>query len=161
MPKVNPVLLFDLARVFGRYTPDEWRDLMLALQNPAFHDQLLYFVEQARRISDESRRRPAPSSRAAELEFRRAILINQIRSDLRSRPLAELRELAAYLDLDADPRSKRDGLIKSIVRTLSTKTLAEIRKTASASLIDDTIGEDYDRWGRLIMGTPGKGKSSR
>lgn len=155
------MLLFDLARVFGRYTPDEWRDLMLALQSPAFHEELLYFVEQARKISDESRRGRAPSSKAAEMEFRRAVLLNQIRSDLRSRPVAELRELAAYLDLDVDSRSKRDDIIRSIISTLSTKTLSEIRKAAPPSLFDHTIGEDYDRWGRLIMGTSGKGKPSR
>jgi hypothetical protein len=157
LTKVNPLLLVDIARLVSRYSAEEWEDLLELLQSPRFREQMISFVAQIRKISQESQRPSRRWVRSDDVEFRRAMLLDEIRSDLRTRRLNELRELAQFLDVRFDNKTKRAALVNTVMKTLSHRTLSEIRKAAPPKLFERSPGEDYDRWERLIMGPHSKG----
>src|SRR5689334_25042233 len=95
---MNPELLLDIAKLVRKYPPEVWDEFFHYLRSPDVRERILTFVDELNRLSSQSRvdfRRE--NDITEEVLFRRAVLLDQIREDLRKRRLSELREYAESL----------------------------------------------------------------
>jgi hypothetical protein len=155
---INSEMLLDLARLAKRYSPEDWDRLIRALEKPELRRQILHFAQQMKDISKEARRE-SPSIRGAdETNVRKARLLREVRSDLRSRTIKELRDLAYRLGVQVNDRSRRADLIEILIGALAQKDVGEIRRSLTSLLLDRETPDDYTRWGELIMGRTSRAK---
>jgi hypothetical protein len=160
---MNPELLLDIAKLIRKYPPDVWEEFLHELNSRAFRDKLMYAVSELRKLSYESRSysQHVEHTTGSEAIYRRAILLNQVRSDLRKRRIVEIREYAESLGIAFDRRASKELLVRKILRALTAKDIDEIKKTRAATLFDRPVKQDYERWGELIMGRKTKASPRR
>ncbi|HEY6252674.1 MAG TPA: hypothetical protein VI685_22175 [Candidatus Angelobacter sp.] len=157
---MNTELMLDLARLLKRYSPDDWESLLRLLRSANFRDQLIYFAGQMQTLSHESRRRErAEFDEATDVAFRHAVLLQRIKSDLRTRKLSEVRDVAYSLGVPLHGKVSRNEMISRIASALSRKDIAELERSAPSSLFSASASDDYRRWGELIMGKTPRKKS--
>jgi hypothetical protein len=149
---INPNMLLDLARLTKRYSPEDWDSLIKALEKPELRRQILHFAQQMKDLSIEARRGLPQSDDSGETNLRKVRLLREIRSDLRSRKIGELRELAFRLGVQASDRSSRTNLIETVIAALARKDVREIRHSFPATMLERDVPDDYSRWGEVIMG---------
>lgn len=158
---MNPELLLDIAKLIRKYPPDVWEELLQHLHKPDFREKVLYVAREMSRLSHQSRINVAQVSARSddeEILFRRAVLLDQIRTDLRRRRVSEVRGYAESLRIPFDSSMGKEALIKRILKALAAKDVQEIERTRTPTLFGRPVTEDYERWGELIMGKKGRNK---
>jgi len=158
---MNPELLFDIAKLLRKYPVDVWQDFLHDLHKPELRKKLIYFASVLSELSSESRTNFRRNSARDddEILFRKAVLLDQIRTDLTRRRVFEVKDYAESLGIDFDRSTGKAALINRILKTLSTKDLQEVERVRTPRLFSRPVKEDYERWGELIMGK--KTKSPR
>ncbi len=151
---MNPELLLDIAKLLRKYSPGEWEEFLRALREPEFRDRLVYASKELTKLSYQARAN-SPRSNARsddEIAFRRAVLLDRIRTDLARRRISDIREYAQSLGTPSDASTSKQALIGRILRTLASRDIEQLERTGTPRLFGGGLTDDYERWGRLIMG---------
>jgi len=157
---MNPELLIDIARLIRKYPPEVWEDLTDLLHRPELRERVLYLAREMSKLSHQARAGLERNAARAEddIVFRRALLLDQIRTDLETRRGSEVRDYARSLGMGFDKSTTKEVLISRILKMLAAKDVEEIERVRTPTLFSRPVREDYERWGELIMGKKTKPK---
>lgn len=170
MIEVNPGLLADLARLAGRYPPEDWRALIDWMEDPGRRRELALVLDElaaaSRRRRDKSAADPAsgrPPSvpqkidalRATDPE--RAALLEDLWQRLRTRELfpdmGTLRAFAESVGMKGFRATKRDQAVAGVLRHLAELPRADLHAALARPVTNDASRSgEYERWVQLILG---------
>jgi len=171
--QLNPQLVSDLARLATRYKPKDWDELAALLDDEARREQLRTLLLELGEVSrvrrkPAQRRRPKAPSRAAELRqslagVRRedaphADLLDGIWLKLRERELlpsiAAVRAFADAMGLKGMTATRRDQAVTELMLRLIDLPGDALEHRMRQTVVEDRkLGEEYEQWVRLILGS--------
>lgn len=167
---VDPDLLSDLARLAGRYPPEEWQLLIEWLEDPSRRRELVLVLDElaaasarrrTRRLAEgrPARSQPVPKRidalRTSDPE--RATVLEDLWQRLCARELfpdmGSLRAFAETAGMKEFRPTKREQAITALLRYFIELPLAELRATLARPVPNAAARTDeYERWVKLILG---------
>lgn len=172
MTAINPKLIADLARLIGRYDPEDWTALSRLVQDQDSRAKLAAMLDEfadasaRQRLKNRARapaRRTDPNIRDRLVELRasdpqRADVLNDLRMKLRSRELLpdmpSIRAFSQAVGMKTPVSSKRDQAISEIIEYLITLPDGALQTALSRAtmIVDRKLGDEYEKWVTLILG---------
>lgn len=167
---VNPDLLSDLARLAGRYPPEEWQRLIQWLEDASRRRDLALVLDELAAASTRRRARPSAKRHPARSQPvpkridvlrtsdpERAKVLEDLWRRLRGRELfpdmGSLRAFAETAGMKEFRPTKREQAITALLRHLIELPLAELRTTLARPVTSTAARTDeYERWVELILG---------
>ena len=173
MTDFNAQLVGDLARIAGKYPPEEWEALLRILEDPHARGRVTTLLTELMTAS-RSRVRATPTGtdrmrstleelRVAEPE--RAETLNQIWNGLRQKDLAptmaSLRAFAAAVGMKESLASRRDLAVNQVVQYLIATPATELERVVELSE-NSELGSmgDFQSWFELILDKPRAGEAA-
>jgi hypothetical protein len=166
---LNTKLVADLARLVTRYSPDDWRTLLLLFENEETRKLVVLLLDElahasARRRSSNSPSRSTTSAsirqrldEMGEAEPAHAHLLADLWARIRSRELlpemSNLRVFSEEIGMKTLASRNRDQAASEVIghlMNISEMDLKAALKAASAG-VERKLGEEYENWVRLIL----------
>ena len=174
MTELNRQLIADLARLSVRYGPDDWDHLLELLEDERRRGQVTRLLRElaassrARRQNRPKGSRPAPPrahrvrealAAIGEVDPGRAELLEEVWRKLRQRELLPtlplIRAFAEATGLKGLGGSKRDQAVTELMEQIVDMPHEELERLMRETVVQDRkLGEEYERWVRLILGQP-------
>ena len=169
MTHLDPRLLKDLSRLAQRYPPEQWSLLAAWVNDDRNQRKVAYVLQELAEASRSARQRPssrAASSRAEAIrrtikemqgeDPERAAALEGLWDKLRARELlrtmAAMRSFVAHAGLGDLGSSRRDQAVTELMEQLVALPRDEIDRIARTPSTDGRdLGEEYERWVRLIL----------
>lgn len=173
MTTPNPRLLEDIARLVGKYKPEDWEALVAWLREDRLEDLRVLVIEMAlasREVKAQrkprSRTRKQAPSRIPHLRDRikqvrqadpaSADLLDEIWLKLRERELlptvADVRAFAAMLGKKKLDAARRDQAVTELMEHLAGVEPERLQEEMRATLASERrFGDEYERWVSLIL----------
>jgi hypothetical protein len=173
MNELNPKLLADLARLASKYRPKDWEQLAAWLEDEKQRKQLrLLILELAAASRPSRKRRSKPSkgtkrpSAASQVREKlanmriddptRADLLEDTWLKLRERELlptiADVRAFAQAIDSKGIQASRRDQAVTELLEMLIGLPSDSFEHNMRQAVVEDrNLGEEYQRWVKLIL----------
>lgn len=171
MSELNPQLIADLARLATRYAPEEWERLISCLEDEQRRAQISRLLHELAATSRTRRQgsRPvqrssarAPKLREALAQTRdrdpaRAELLEGVWLKLRQRELlptmAMVRAFAEAVGLKGLEATRREQAVTELLEHLVQVPSDVLEQMLRQTIVEDRdLGEEYERWVRLILG---------
>lgn len=170
---MNRKLVEDLARLTARYPPGDWRALLECFEDEARRNQVRELLLELQAASRARPRRPTKrrgakkDSRAAtvrdeikrlrETEPARADFLDDVWTRLRARELLPkmpmVRAFAETVGMKGLETTARDQAVSELMAHLVHVPRESLERSLRATPIEDRqLGEEYERWVRLILG---------
>lgn len=172
MTELNRQLITDLARLAVRYSPDDWDRLLELLEDERRRGQVTTLLRElaassrARRQNRPKGSAPAHAHRVrealaaiGEVDAGRAELLEEVWRKLRQRELLPtlplIRAFAEATGLKGLNASKRDQAVTELMEQIVDMPHEELERLMRDTVVQDRkLGEEYERWVRLILGQP-------
>ncbi len=173
MNELNPKLLADLARLASKYRPKDWEQLAAWLEDEKQRKQLRLLILELAAASRPSRKRrskpskgtkrPAAASQVREKlanmridDPTRADLLEDTWLKLRERELlptiADVRAFAQAIDSKGIQASRRDQAVTELLEILIALPSDSFEHNMRQAVVEDrNLGEEYQRWVKLIL----------
>jgi len=166
-PNINTDLIYDLARLARKYTPEDWDDLLRLLNDDNSRRQVVNLLQEIRAVSSTSRKRSLKSRKATRIpdllkdvrskDPEKGIILSEFWKRLRNHELlvkvSNIRMFANTVGLQDITSTKRDQAIGELMRQmidLPREKVEDALKKATAE--PRNFGEEYERWVSLILG---------
>jgi hypothetical protein len=170
---VNRKLVEDLGRLAARYPPSDWRALLECLEDETRRNQVRELLLDLQFASSSRPRRPT-KARSAKKESRAAIVRDEIRRlreteparadflddvwmRLRARELLPkmpmVRAFAETVGMKGLEATAREQAVSELMAHLVHVPPESLERSLRETTVDDRqLGEEYERWVRLILG---------
>jgi hypothetical protein len=171
--ELNPKLLTDLARLAGKYKRKDWEQLAAWLDDERHREQLRALLIELgnasgtrRRSANRRGRKPSRTAKVRESVAKirltdpaRADLLDDVWLKLRERELLPtmpaVRAFAEAMGAKGIASTRRDQAVTELMERLLELPTDTLEHRMRRTVVEDReLGEEYERWVRLILGRP-------
>lgn len=178
MTELNPEMIADLARLAVRYSPDDWEQLTKCLEDRRARTQLGRLLQElaatsharskrsgGRRSASQTQQLREVLAKAHDEDPARAEMLEDMWTKLRRRELlptlAAVRAFAEAAGLKELGANRREQAIVELIRQLVAMPSEDLEQMMRQTVVvDRRLGEEYERWVRLILHRRGGSASS-
>jgi hypothetical protein len=174
MTQVNPQLIADLARLAARYGPEEWDQLIQALEDDQRRAELGGVLSELATASRARRERRPPNdakrgaraqrvheelARIRAADPARAELLEDVWLKLRERELlptlALVRAFAEATGMKGLNSTRREQAVTELMEQIVAMPVEALEQMMRETVVADRkLGEEYERWVSLILRKP-------
>jgi hypothetical protein len=154
----NRDLLLDIGVLLNRYSAEDWKNLLEALEDDASRERAISLV---RALADLSEKGPAPDSVRSAAEARKRPVRSRARNTtdglalettLARLPMPHLREFGMKAGIRVSTKDSRERLIKRIISAAPVADASPQESNRRGSNWKRAGSTDYEKWVKIIMG---------
>lgn len=163
---INMDLIYDLARLARKYTPEDWGDLLRLLNDDESRRQVINLLQEIREVSSTNRKRSSKLHKITRIpdllkdvrakDPEKGIILSEFWKRLRNHELlvkvSNIRMFANTIGLQDITATKRDQAIGELMRQLIALPTDKIEDALTKTTVEPRdFSEEYERWVSLIL----------